>query len=118
MPPPSCAPTKYAPLATASRPDVPQTRLKRTKPKSKKKPKKLSKEAREKAENARDLALREAGALGHINPAWDRAGELVHTGGRYKVKWGELPQDVHVVLRGDQHAELHRRVVAGEEARG
>ncbi|MCB9753552.1 MAG: M20/M25/M40 family metallo-hydrolase [Myxococcales bacterium] len=105
-------PDPRAAAAAAASPQKPGTKP-AAKPAKPAKP--LSKEAREKAEKARDLALREAGILGFVAPAWDSAGELVHTGGSYKISWGELPQDVQLLVRGDQHQDLHERLQRGEE---
>jgi hypothetical protein len=61
-----------------------------------------------------DDALHGAGALGHVDRARDAKGALVHTGGEHEIDWADLPRDVHVILRGDQHDDLAKRVAAGE----
>jgi hypothetical protein len=61
-----------------------------------------------------DDALFAAGALGHVDRARDPAGKLVHTGGNHRIDWAKLPRDVHVLLRGDQHDDLVKRIAAGE----
>jgi carboxypeptidase Q len=68
----------------------------------------------EKARKPIDDALAAAGIVGHIERARDPKGELVHTGGNHKIAWPELPRDVHVILRGDQHDDLAKRIAAGE----
>ncbi len=71
-------------------------------------------EASTKLRTAIDDALAKAGVLGHIDRARDPKGDLVHTGGDYKIDWAKLPRDVHVVLRGDQHDDLSQRLSTGE----
>lgn len=61
-----------------------------------------------------DDALFAAGIAGHIERARDPGSLLVHTGGRHEITWDTLPRDVHVLLRGDQHAELEKRLAAAE----
>ncbi len=61
-----------------------------------------------------DDALASAGALGHIDRARDRGGKLVHTSGAHEFAWTEIPRDVHVLLRGDQHDDVVKRIGAGE----
>lgn len=61
-----------------------------------------------------DDALAAAGALGHIDRARDRGGKLVHTSGEHEIAWTAIPRDVHVLLRGDQHDDLSKRIAAGE----
>lgn len=58
-----------------------------------------------------EAALVESGAAGLITPS---RGELVHTGGDWRVDPTNLPRLVRVVLRGDQHEALAARVGAGE----
>lgn len=57
-----------------------------------------------------ETELREAGALGYISADGDKRGELVHTSGRHQIDWAELPTDVRIKLRGDQHADLVKRL--------
>ena len=59
-------------------------------------------------------ALRSAGVAGHVVPAWDRSGQLVHTSGDPNVDWSALSSDVRVYLRGEQHTRLLARLDAGE----
>lgn len=61
-----------------------------------------------------DDALFAANVAGHIDRARDPAGVLVHTSGKYEIAWSELPRDVHVVLRGEHHDDLTRRLAAAE----
>ncbi len=67
-----------------------------------------------KLRTAIDDALFAAKIAGHIERARDPGGVLVHTGGKYQVDWADLPRDVRVILRGDQHDDLSRRMAAGE----
>jgi hypothetical protein len=68
----------------------------------------------EKEQDKIDAALAEAKVAGIINKDRDRAGELVHTGGRYKVDWADLPEVAQVILRGDQHDGIAKRLSDGE----
>ncbi len=61
-----------------------------------------------------DDALFAAKIAGHIDRSRDPKGELVHTGGKYDIEWSKIPRDVHVLLRGDQHDDLTKRIAAGE----
>lgn len=61
-----------------------------------------------------DDALFAAKIAGHIERARDRDGLLVHTTGEHDIDWSSLPRDVRVVLRGDQHDDLVRRIAARE----
>jgi hypothetical protein len=63
-----------------------------------------------------DAAFAEAGVLGHIRSARDEKGELVHTGGNYRISWDDLPTEVDIQLRADQHEDLIERIEAGQEA--
>jgi hypothetical protein len=60
-------------------------------------------------------ALRKAGALGFVEADSDRRGEVVHTGGNYRISWDRLPQDVRIRLRFDQHQDLVRRIGEGQK---
>ena len=53
-----------------------------------------------------DEALTEAGVAGVVRADRDKKGELVHTSGRSRISWDELPKLVDIRLRGDQHEEL------------
>jgi hypothetical protein len=68
----------------------------------------------DKARKKIDDALFAAKIAGHVERARDPKGELVHTTGKYDIDWSALPRDVHVVLRGDQHDDLTKRIGAGE----
>jgi len=57
-----------------------------------------------------EAELRGVGALGYISADGDKRGELVHTSGRHQIDWAELPADVRIKLRGDQHADLVKRL--------
>lgn len=57
-----------------------------------------------------ESTLVDAGAAGLITPS---RGELVHTGGDWRVDPADLPRLVRVVLRGDQHEALAQSVAAG-----
>jgi hypothetical protein len=61
-----------------------------------------------------DDALFAAKIAGHVERARDPKGVLVHTSGKYQIEWSELPRDVRVILRGDQHDDLVRRLGAAE----
>jgi carboxypeptidase Q len=58
--------------------------------------------------------LRAAKITGFIQRARGDKG-LVHTSGRPKIAWDALPQDVEVILRGDQYDDLRKRVSGGED---
>ncbi len=58
--------------------------------------------------------LRAAEVSGHILRARGDK-NLVHTSGRPKISWSALPQDVEVILRGDQYDDLRKRLDGGEE---
>jgi hypothetical protein len=68
----------------------------------------------DKVRKAIDDALFAAKIAGHVDRARDPKGVLVHTGGKHEIDWAALPRDVHVVLRGDQHEDLVRRIGARE----
>lgn len=68
-----------------------------------------------KLEEKIDKVLDDGGALGYINPAGDRKGQLVHTFGRYRISWKDLPKQVNIMLRGDQHQTLVEKLEAGAE---
>lgn len=68
----------------------------------------------EKITRAIDDALYAAKIAGHIDRARDPKGVLVHTSGKHAIDWAELPRDVHVILRGEQHDDLTRRIAAAE----
>ncbi len=57
-------------------------------------------------------ALAQAGAAGIVRADRDEQGKLVHTFGRPKIEWGQLPDLVTVILRNDQHADLLARLQA------
>ncbi len=59
-----------------------------------------------KARTAIEKALAEAGAAGFIHAARDPDKELVHTSGDHEISWDDLPTQVHINLRGDQHEAL------------
>jgi hypothetical protein len=61
-----------------------------------------------------DALLKEAEIAGYIRSARSDKG-LVHTGGRYRIDWDEMPTEVDVVLRADQYEGLKTRVRGGEE---
>lgn len=73
----------------------------------------LEKSRDPKLESKIDKVLDDGGALGYVNPAMDRKGELVHTFGRYRITWKELPTQVNIMLRGDQHKTLVEKLEAG-----
>ncbi|MEE9386852.1 MAG: M20/M25/M40 family metallo-hydrolase [Nannocystaceae bacterium] len=57
--------------------------------------------------------LRTAGSLGYVRADRDTRGELVHTEGHATTSWTNLPKDVRVNLRSDQHSDLLRSLEAG-----
>jgi hypothetical protein len=62
-----------------------------------------------------EKALAKAGVAGHVVRARDKKGQLVHTGGSSRTKWADLPKEVRVVLRADQHRDLLARLAGGQE---
>ncbi len=68
-----------------------------------------------KVRTAIDQFLEGAEIAGTIRADRDRSGTLVHTTGRSKREWDDIPNHVSIVLRGDQHADLVQRL-ADEEA--
>ncbi len=69
----------------------------------------------EKTRKKIDVELRKGGIAGHVVRSRDREGELVHTGGRYKVDWNELPKDVRINVKGKQFDALVKRMGSGGE---
>jgi carboxypeptidase Q len=59
-----------------------------------------------------DAVLDEADIAGIVRTDGDASGKLVHTWGRPKIEWGDLPEHVTIVLRHDQHADLVQRLAA------
>jgi carboxypeptidase Q len=57
-------------------------------------------------------ACDEAGLFGVITPG---RGELVHTGGNYRIDPENLPTRVAITLRRDQFGDISQRVAGGEE---
>ena len=57
-----------------------------------------------------EAVLLEDGAAGLVTPS---RGELVHTGGNYRIEAEALPRLVQVVVRGDQHEALVAQLAAG-----
>ena len=66
-----------------------------------------------KARQSIDDALRAAGIAGTIRRARSDKG-LVHTSGRYAIRWDDLPQDVQVIVRADQYDDLVKRLGEGQ----
>lgn len=64
-----------------------------------------------------DALLAEAGVAGIVRGDRDESGALVHTWGRSQLEWGELPEHLSIVLRGDQHADLLARLERDEPVR-
>ncbi len=62
-----------------------------------------------------DAVLAREGVAGHVLRAWDRKGELVHTFGRYRISWDDLPAQVQIYLRGDQFDQISKKIADGEE---
>jgi len=62
-----------------------------------------------------DEALAKAGVAGHVVRARDEKGELVHTGGDSRTRWADLPKEVRIDLRADQHKDLLERIASGQE---
>jgi carboxypeptidase Q len=69
----------------------------------------------EKLLTAIDDALFAAKIAGHVERARDPKGVLVHTSGKHQIEWSALPRDVRVILRGDQHDDLVRRLGSAEK---
>lgn len=69
----------------------------------------------EKLLTAIDDALFAAKIAGHVERALDPKGVLVHTSGKHQIEWSALPRDVRVILRGDQHDDLVRRLGSAEK---
>ena len=69
----------------------------------------------EKKNDAIDDALRKAGVAGWVFASRDPSQELVHTSGDHEIEWDELPTDVRIHLRGDQHAQLLEMAKGGSE---
>lgn len=63
-----------------------------------------------KVRDAIDKELAKAEIAGVVRPDNHASGELVHTWGRSKVKWGEMSDQVTILLRGNQHADLVKRM--------
>jgi hypothetical protein len=71
--------------------------------------------ASERIKKRLEEALDKAGVAGHLVRARDDKGELVHTGGSSRTKWEDLPKQVRIHLRADQHEDLLERLAGGQE---
>lgn len=71
-------------------------------------------EVSEKKREAIDAVLRKAKIAGFVHASRDAKKELVHTSGNEEISWDDLPVDVRVQLRGDQHEALMKLIAPKE----
>jgi hypothetical protein len=62
-----------------------------------------------------DKALAKKNIAGQVVRVGGDEGELVHTRGKYKITWDELPRDVTIYLRGSQYDQVMAQMDDGKE---